>query len=132
METSYFIKAGYIDDSSYHWFASDIAMPLYYIVMQRDLSTKENRPEFIYSFLKSFLDGYSTENKLPEKLGDSIPLFLRLRDVVLLSVLYKKLDFENLDKNDEVFFNTIKGRVDNREVILNLDMDFYKQIEKQK
>ncbi|PLT28518.1 phosphotransferase enzyme family protein [Peribacillus deserti] len=116
------------DDSAYHWFASDIAMPLYYIVMQRDFTTKETRQEFIHAFITSFLEGYSTENILPEKLAESIPLFLKLRDVVLLSVLYKKFDFEKLDDHDRLFFNTVKDRVDRKETIVTFDKEVIKNI----
>ncbi|WP_409301121.1 phosphotransferase enzyme family protein [Peribacillus sp. SCS-155] len=107
------------DDCSYHFFASDIAIPLYYILFSRDFHTQQGRQEFAESFFNQFVSGYRSQNELPEQTLDSIPLFLRLRDIVLLSVLYKKFDFENLSQHEQAFFEAVKKRVENQEVIIS-------------
>ncbi|CAH0347176.1 phosphotransferase [Bacillus sp. CECT 9360] len=109
------------DDCAYHWFASDIAIPLYYIVFQRDLHMQEGRDEFAKRFFTRFLEGYRKENKLAEGTIEAIPLFLRLRDIVLLSVLYKKFDFSRMTEHEKNFFEAVKGRVERRETIIDLD-----------
>ncbi|WP_160118376.1 phosphotransferase enzyme family protein [Bacillus sp. V59.32b] len=109
------------DDCAYHWFASDIAIPLYYIVFQRDLHTLEGRDEFAKRFFTGFLEGYQKENDLLVGIIETIPLFLRLRDIVLLSVLYKKFDFSRLNEQQKNFFEAVKGRVERQEAIINID-----------
>lgn len=109
------------DDCAYHWFASDIAIPLYYILFQRDLHMLEGRDEFAEKFFTEFLEGYQKENKLVAGTIETIPWFLRLRDIVLLSVLYKKFDFSSLNEQQKTFFEAVKGRVERQEAIIDIE-----------
>ncbi|WP_158555843.1 phosphotransferase enzyme family protein [Peribacillus glennii] len=113
------------DDCSYHWFGSDIAIPLYYIVFQRDLHSKDGRDEFASRFFTKFIEGYKMEYILGPGTLESIPLFLKLRDIVLLSVLYKKFDFSRLSANERRFFEEVKVRVQQEEAIIDFrDLHF--------
>ncbi|WP_026694968.1 phosphotransferase enzyme family protein [Peribacillus kribbensis] len=107
------------DDCSFHWFASDIAMPIYYLIMQRDFSTKDNRSGFLRAFLAHFLSGYQSENTLPKDLLKNIPLFFRLRDITLLSVLYKKFDHLNMSNQQKTFLDAVENRVKSRKTLLH-------------
>ncbi|WP_157950981.1 phosphotransferase enzyme family protein [Peribacillus acanthi] len=108
------------DDCSYHFFASDIAIPLYYTCMARGFSEKEGMDDFGAEFLKNFLKGYNKFHSVSEEVIQSIPLFLRLRDVVLLSVVYKKFDLNNLSQNEKNFFDSVYNRVKSRKTIVQL------------
>lgn len=101
------------DDCCYHWFASDIAIPLYYSLLYK---YKEADPAeinvFGRVFLDSFLDGYQRENEIPGDLEKQLQLFLRLRDITLYSVLHKKI--APADRNPQllIMMKSIKDRIE--------------------
>ncbi|MEK3855352.1 phosphotransferase enzyme family protein [Cytobacillus sp. FSL H8-0458] len=101
------------DDCCYHWFASDIAIPLYYSLLYK---FKEANPAevniFGRVFLDSFLDGYQQENEIPGDLEKQLPLFLRLRDITLYSVIHKKIAPEDRDPQLLVMMKSIKDRIE--------------------
>lgn len=106
------------DDSSYHYFVSDIAIPLYYTVwggLQGE--DRETRAQFAEEFLYFFLKGYSKENKINPEWIKKMPLFLRLRDYILYTVLHKKFDVTNMIDAERRMFHQIKNRLDNGELI---------------
>ncbi|WP_113930419.1 phosphotransferase [Bacillus sp. P14.5] len=112
------------DDCSYHWFASDIAIPLFYSVWAK-MSGKdlEERSRFGEEFLTSFLSGYYEENSLDEKWIKRIPLFLRLRDIVLYTVYHKKFDINNMSEREAGAVAGIKKRLVDNELIVELDYE---------
>lgn len=100
------------DDASYHWFASDIAIPLYYSLLYRiPASEKEERQRFGQLFLNSFINGYQKGNQLPEGWKEHVPLFLMLRDVVLYAVLHKKIAPEDRDDKLLAMMDEIAERI---------------------
>lgn len=109
------------DDCSYHWFASDIAIPLYYTVLQRLYEETEGTDEFATFFMEHFLTGYREHHYISSESIKTIPLFLQLRDVVLLSVMYKKFDLENMSAVEERLFTSVNERMKNRNVIAHVD-----------
>ncbi|MGM0846289.1 MAG: phosphotransferase enzyme family protein [Bacillota bacterium] len=112
------------DDCSYHWFASDIAIPLFYSVWAK-MSGKnlEERSQFGEEFLTAFLTGYFQENFLDEEWIKRIPLFLRLRDIVLYTVFHKKFDMNNLSEGEAGAIASIRERLVNNELIVELDYE---------
>ncbi|GAA0314908.1 hypothetical protein GCM10008967_01770 [Bacillus carboniphilus] len=110
------------DDCSYHWFASDIAIALYYTMLGRDYHKEDNREAIANRFLEHFLKGYKTENTIPREAIESIPLFLRLRDIVLYAVINKKLDPDTLDENDRLFIKMVTERVLSQQIIVDLQL----------
>lgn len=109
------------DDASYHWFASDIAIPLYYSIIYRiPASEKAERERFGQLFLDAFIEGYQKENKLPEGWREQVPLFLMLRDIVLYSVLHKKIAPEDRDEKLLAMMEEIADRIRNQQPIINI------------
>lgn len=109
------------DDCCYHWFCSDIAIPLYYSALYKFFDgSKEDRNAFADLFLQYFLKGYITENSLPEDWKKQIPLFLRLRDVTLYSVLHKKIAPEDRDAGVQKELAEIKSRIEKNEAIVDI------------
>jgi len=99
------------DDSSYHFFASDLAIPLYYTLLSRNLTEKEGNDQFAEFFMRHFLTGYQRQNYLHEKDIQTIPLFLKLRDVSLYNAMLKKYDLENLSEKQARFLKVVKERI---------------------
>lgn len=114
------------DDSSYHWFISDIAIPLYYAVWRKssDLSEKELKI-FATNFFKAFWKGYKRENELSIAWLERMPLFLRLRDITLYTVFHKKMPRADLEGKFKDTLLAMKNRIINKEPIIDLD---YKEI----
>jgi amicoumacin kinase len=112
------------DDCTYHWFASDIAMPVYYIILAGELAGEfedtHQKEKFAAKFLSNFFKGYEQENSRESIQEKDIEWFLRLRDIVLLSVLYKKFDITNLSSQETKFLDSVYHRVINKELIVKL------------
>ena len=108
------------DDCSYHWFASDIAIALYYSILSRDFQKTDEREQIAKKFLDHFLKGYEKENLLPADALETIPIFLRLRDIVLYAALQKKWDLDALDEHQTTFFNMIESRVLSQQPIVQV------------
>ncbi|WP_210366299.1 phosphotransferase [Bacillus sp. REN3] len=91
------------DDASYHWFVSDLAIPLYYSILSiAPYEKKEERQRFGNRFFKVFIEGYERANQLPEGWEAQLPLMLMLRDVTLYSVLHKKVSPEGRNRNGRI------------------------------
>ncbi|MBS4174141.1 phosphotransferase [Bacillus sp. FJAT-49736] len=111
------------DDASYHFYASDIAIPLYYSVNSNHFyGTKEERNEFAMGFLQAFLEGYREENELSQECLETIPLFLKLRDVDLYSVFSKKVPVEVRNEREKHWLKEIKERIEKNEPIVDLNL----------
>ncbi|RSK27674.1 hypothetical protein EJF36_12760 [Bacillus sp. HMF5848] len=112
------------DDCSYQWFASDIAIPLYYSVLP--IQSTEERHAFASDFLKCFLDGYRTENSLDPQWILLIPDFMKLREMVLYSVLHKKLTPTELaEPGMQRWVRELKQNIEQAKTIVNIDFSLY-------
>jgi amicoumacin kinase len=109
------------DDSSYHWFTSDIAIPLYYSVFYRfPNENAQERNDFAHAFITAFTKGYETERMLPPQWKEHLSYMLRLRDVTLYSVLYKKIPIEQRDERLLKMLGEIGTRIMNKEPIVSI------------
>ena len=80
------------DDCNYSWFVNDIAIVLFYIILDRALG-----PGSTERFMTQFLHGYRRENQLDAAWLREIPHFLKLREIDLYAIIYRSFDVENLD-----------------------------------
>lgn len=112
------------DDSTYHYFVSDIAIPLYYSVWftYRNESLRE-RSKFGTEMLTHFLSGYLQENHMSDEWLARIPLFLKLRDYDLYTVFHKKFDKSTMDGKTAEMLKQIRDRILRKEQIVDLDYD---------
>lgn len=109
------------DDCSYHWFASDIAIPLYYSVLYGYHSASIMvREQFASNFLFHFIKGYEEHHLLPEGWKEQLPLFFMLRDITLYSVLHKKISPEERDDGINQMLEGLKSRIIKKEPIVKL------------
>lgn len=110
------------DDCAYHWFASDIAIPVYYSVLYRFKNgTQQEKNAFAAGFLKEFASGYEEIRQLPPGWLDQLPLFLKLRDVVLYTVLHKKIAPEDRSTGLLSMMADLKGRIEDKQPIFTLE-----------
>jgi amicoumacin kinase len=111
------------DDASYHWFTSDIAIPLYYSIIYRIPASEEaERNRFGKLFLDAFIEGYQKANSLPDGWKEQVPLFLMLRDIVLYAVLHKKIAPEDRDEKLKEMMEEIANRIRNKQPIININI----------
>jgi amicoumacin kinase len=109
------------DDCSYHWFASDIAIPLYYSVLYGSKSASQiQREQFAMNFLSQFIKGYEEHHSLPEAWKEQLPLFFMLRDITLYCVLHKKISLEERNEEINKMLEGLKSRIINKEPIVKL------------
>lgn len=90
---NFFVDAGRLtvfdfDDSSYHYFAQDVAMALYYALAR--VGPDETTEAFAARFLPAFLAGYAEENRLEPLSWKTLTTLLLARDIVLYIKLQQK------------------------------------------
>jgi amicoumacin kinase len=79
------------DDCAYSWFINDIAIVLFYIVMDAD-----DWPAFTRQFMTHFLRGYRQEHRLDPKWLQEMPVFLKMREMELYAVLHRDFDVSDI------------------------------------
>jgi len=113
------IKVFDFDDSSYFYFAADIAVALFHLTPHRCTPEQTRRMAGIFGY---FMEGYRTENELSSEWLGSVPAFMKLREIDLYCIL--RQDWEYV-KEDEWCVSYMDGR---RERVLSdtpvLDIDF--------
>lgn len=123
---NFFVDEGKItvfdfDDSSYQWFASDIAIALYYTIWFKSSGREQKeKDDYAKDFLESFMIGYNAENRLDDFWLNELPFFLRLRDITLYTVFHKKFDQNNLQRFAQLL-GEIRTRVEREIPIVFLD-----------
>lgn len=109
------------DDVAYQYFISDIAIALYYLVFM----TKEDEQYVLADrFMDNFMKGYLSINNLSLDDYLKIPLFLKLREIILYIVLHRTIDIEN-NNFAKVYINRYRDRIINKTPFLNLDYKKY-------
>jgi amicoumacin kinase len=83
------------DNCEYGFLVNDIAISLYAALWK--LPPNESKQVFAANFLTTFWAQYQKEFRLGAEDLQMLPLFLRLRDVVIYIVARKKLDLNNLN-----------------------------------
>ncbi len=80
------------DDCVYGWFAMDIAMALFDVLVLYYASTEEESQSFARRFLTSYLSGYRQEYDLPRFWQEQIPKFLKLKELCIYADLFDLVD----------------------------------------
>lgn len=110
------------DDCAYSWFINDIAIVLFYVTWGMPSNESSNRVQFAKEFFKHFLKGYSLENSLDPHWLETIPNFLKLREIIVFAVLNKKWDLENCNERQKDLLEDMRYKIEND--IPYLDIDF--------
>jgi len=108
------------DDCSYGWYAMDIAMVLFDLVVLYDES---NQDRFASKFMKNYLKGYITENSVNTYWLKQLPYFLKLLEIGVYSQIYKEYDSDNDDPWCRKFMENRKYRIENDIAYISLDFE---------
>lgn len=107
------------DDCAYSWFVNDIAIVLFYTVMDMD-----DWAAFTREFLTHFLRGYRRAHPLDSAWIREIPYFLKLRELDLYGAIHR--DFDDVTLIDhwwiERFMHDRKRRIE--QDVPFIDVDF--------
>lgn len=108
------------DDLAYQYFISDIAIALYYFTFMKD---EKDQLFFADKLMEPFMKGYLSINYLSKEDYLKIPLFLKLREIILYIVFHRTVDV-GLNEFANKYINRYKNRIINN--IPFLDIDFLK------
>lgn len=110
------------DDSMYFFFASDVAIPLYYTIWGKHRGESlKTRSTFGKELLTHFLKGYVSVRMIPREWIERLPLFLKLRDYTLYGVFHKKMDLTNGHERENQLVAEIRSRLIKNEPIVDLE-----------
>ncbi|MED1568236.1 phosphotransferase enzyme family protein [Bacillus paramycoides] len=107
------------DDAAYNYFIHDLAMILYYSVLFTPW-TVEEKTEFARKQLEVLRKGYEYEHRLADSWYESLPLFLRLRDIGLYGTLQKKFKRKDMSDNFRELSEQLYERIIKKEAIVNI------------
>ncbi|OBR68891.1 hypothetical protein A7K91_25750 [Paenibacillus oryzae] len=114
------------DEAQYSWFVEDIAVQLYYLVyVYGGKDGKELREEQARRFMKHFMKGYHLEHSLEEYWLKQIPLFLKLRELIVYIGAFRNWDGdEAFSGSDNQWFKDwiaeSKARIENNIAIVDI------------
>lgn len=100
------------DECQYSWFVEDIAIQLFYIVYVFLDDSIDERQAQASRFMKSFMEGYYQENIIEEYWLKQIPLFLRLREIIVHVGIYRSVDLSNMNQWLQGYFAESRLRIE--------------------
>jgi Ser/Thr protein kinase RdoA (MazF antagonist) len=98
-------------DCQYGWFAYDLAMALFYVLPHRCETPAQL--EFARQAYSALISGYAHENQLDPACFETIPLFLKLREIDLYIAIHRSFDLNQLDPWCASFMQDRKARIEN-------------------
>jgi Ser/Thr protein kinase RdoA (MazF antagonist) len=99
------------DFCEHSWFASDIAIILFYAVMAP--TGGADKTSFARRFLENFLEGYRRENGIDDFWIKQIPVFLRLRMMSKYILHYPEWQSNSMTENRRSAFIGWKHKIEN-------------------
>lgn len=101
------------DEAQYSWFVEEIAIPLYYLVYVYGDDSYPQRVSQANLFMEHFLKGYTFEYAVDDFWLKQIPLFLRLREIIVYTGMHRNSDVTKLDQWGLDFISQSKKRIEN-------------------
>lgn len=105
-------------DCEYNWFAYDIAIVIYHAVQTIDQKNTQGRKEFAIHFSASFLQGYTTENRMDNFWLSKLPFFLNYRQV------YSYIYFVNFLSEEQKSTDRIKAILEDMKTKIENDVTY--------
>lgn len=100
------------DECQYSWYAEDIAIQLYYQLYVFGEDVKADRTAIYELFVTHFARGYEEDGRrLPSGWKEQLPLFLRLREIIVVVGMYRSLDLTNPDPWTRDFLKDSRERI---------------------
>ena len=75
------------DDCGYGWFAIDVAMALFDVLVLYNPTNEADKQHFALQFMGNYLSGYRQENDLPPFWLSQVPHFLKLKELCIYADL---------------------------------------------
>ncbi|WP_084315276.1 phosphotransferase enzyme family protein [Clostridium hydrogeniformans] len=107
------------DECQYSWFVEDIAIQLFYIIYVFLDDSINDREKQAYSFMESFMKGYYKENYIDEYWIKQIPLFLRVRELIVYIGMFRDIDFSNMNQWTKNYTSQSKLRIEEKTPIVS-------------
>lgn len=96
------------DECAYSWFSNEVAIALFYIVMDA-----EDWPAFTREFMTNFLRGYQRAHPFDPVWLQELPHFLKMREIELYAAIHRDFDVNNItDTWCERFMRGRKTRIE--------------------
>lgn len=109
------------DECHYSWYIEDLAIQLFYTIYVYGESSKEERYQEARRFLSNFLKEYSKYIKIDDDELRLIPLFLRLREMIVLVGIFKRWSFESLNQWQKDYFQDTLLRIESQTPIYDIN-----------
>lgn len=108
------ITAFDFDDSCYHWFAFDIAIIIYSVIVRYNRQTKKNETleNHLAWFLQSFLKGYQENNTVERWWLESMPKLLTYIRVLYYNVFHQRHNWMVLEGELKLKWLNMKAEIE--------------------
>jgi Ser/Thr protein kinase RdoA (MazF antagonist) len=102
------------DEAQYSWYIEDIAITLYYLVyVYGGDDGKSDRESQTLRFMEHFMKAYNQEHSIEGFWLKQMPLFLRLREIIVYTGMHRSVDLQNLDEWSRDYLSESKTRIEN-------------------
>lgn len=100
------------DECQYSWYVEDIAVQLYYLLYVYGEDSKSERKAQYELFVKHFVRGYTENGRtMPDGWKDHLPLFLRLREIIVFVGMHRSWDLREPDDWTRDFLQDSRMRI---------------------
>jgi len=107
------------EDCVQMWFVSDLAISLFLMTVWPP--DGYSREEFALKIFPTFLAGYKSEKELPDEWLETMPTFLKFREVGQYIAMYRGADLDNPEPWIARFMEGRRERIEKNIPYLNLD-----------
>ncbi len=107
------------EDCVQMWFVADLATSLFLMTVWPP--DGDSREEFALKIIPSFLAGYKAEKDLPHEWLETIPTFLKFREIGQYIAMYRGADLDNPEPWVARFMDGRRERIENGLPYLNLE-----------
>jgi len=107
------------EDCVQMWFVSDLSISLFLMTVWPP--DGYSREEFALKIFLSFLAGYKTEKELPDEWLETVPTFMKFREIGQYIAMYRGADLDNPEPWVARFMEGRRERIEKNIPYLNLD-----------
>jgi Ser/Thr protein kinase RdoA (MazF antagonist) len=97
------------DEASYCWFLNDIAISTFYdsLTLRGNIDIEGTKKSFV-----TFIKGYQSVRPIDKYWLQKLPLFIRLREIILYVSIHQSKDVTNLSEWARIFMDGRKERIE--------------------
>lgn len=106
------------DESCYCWYIYDIAVQLFYWSLGARGTVDRDETILV---TKKFFEGYKSVRNIDSYWIEKLPLFLRLREMILYIAIHRSRDLSDLDYWTENFLKDRQRRIENEVPFVEID-----------